>query len=76
MDFAFVAIFIALALGFRARRGFAPAVLASVAASAAAFCLFEGTIYIMAGGLAGIFAAVLFGGQAQPAALATSGEPA
>lgn len=61
MDFAFVAIFIALTLGFRQRKGFAPAVVASVIVSLLTFWLVEGSLYIIAGGAAGILAAVVFG---------------
>ena len=60
-DFAFVAIFIALTLGFRQRSGFMPAVLASVGASLLAFFTLEGSLYIVLGGVAGIAAAVVFG---------------
>ena len=58
-DFAFTAIFIGLIMGFRARRGFAVTVGAGMLAAAAVHCVVPGPFSIVAGALAGVFAAAL-----------------
>lgn len=58
-DFAFIAIFIGLIMGFRQRPGFAVTLLASAAAAVATHFIYPGPLSIAAGALAGIVAAAI-----------------
>ncbi|PWR18007.1 AzlC family ABC transporter permease [Zavarzinia compransoris] len=59
LDFTFIAIFIVLILGFRARPGFAAIVPASAGTAALVDALYPGPWSIMAGALAGVLLAML-----------------
>lgn len=69
-DFAFIAIFIGLILGFRQRSGFAWIVAASALAATAVHLIYPGPQSIAAGALAGIVVAALLAKPEQ------EGEPA
>lgn len=58
-DFAFIAIFIGLIMGFGQRSGFVVTILASAAAAIAIHFIYPGPLSIAAGALAGIVAAAL-----------------
>jgi len=58
-DFAFIAIFISLIVGFRDRAGFIPTILASAVAATMVHQFFPGPASIAAGAIAGIVAAAL-----------------
>lgn len=58
-DFAFIAIFIGLIMGFRQRSGFVVTILASAAAATAVHLVYPGPLSIAAGALAGIAAAAV-----------------
>lgn len=58
-DFAFIAIFIGLIMGFRRRSGFVVTILASAAAATAVHFVYPGPLSIAAGALAGIIAAAI-----------------
>lgn len=59
LDFAFIAIFIALIAGFRKRPWFLPTLAASAAAAVIVRSLAPGPIYIAAGAIAGCVAAAI-----------------
>lgn len=58
-DFAFIAIFIGLIVGFRSRRGFVVTVIASAGAATLMHLLHPGPLSIVAGAAAGILAAAI-----------------
>ncbi len=62
-DFAFIAIFIGLIMGFRARSGFVVTIAASAAAALATHLVVAGPWSIVAGALAGVGAAYATGGR-------------
>lgn len=61
-DFAFIAIFIGLILGFRSRPGFAVTVSSSALAATAVHMVWPGPLPVLAGALAGTAAAALRAG--------------
>ena len=63
-DFAFIAIFIGLIVGFRSRPGFIVTVMASAAAATLVHLIQPGPLSIAAGAAAGILAAALSAGPA------------
>jgi 4-azaleucine resistance transporter AzlC len=66
-DFAFVAIFIGLILGFRQRRGFAVTIAASAIAATGLSLLHPGPLSIAGGAVAGMAAAALACGKKEEA---------
>lgn len=64
-DFAFIAIFIGLIVGFRSRPGFTVTVIASAGAATLVHLLYPGPLSIAAGAAAGILAAAFVAGPAE-----------